>query len=98
MKRKIACSLLTLIVLVIALLTHTQRASSSSPNQAIAGPRAVPETSNLILPVATTLTVDRADDAVAATACTAAPNDCSLRGAIIAANADVTATPVIPYP
>ena len=30
-----------------------------------------------------------------ATACTVAPNDCSLRRAIISANADVTATPVI---
>jgi CSLREA domain-containing protein len=34
----------------------------------------------------TTFTVDRLDDAVIATACTAALNDCSLRGAIIAAN------------
>jgi hypothetical protein len=41
------------------------------------------------------LTVDRADDTAAASACTAAPNDCSLRGAIIAANADVSADPVI---
>ncbi len=48
------------------------------------------------MPPATTLDVDRADDtaAAAATACTAAPNDCSLRGAIIAANADVSADPV----
>ena len=33
-----------------------------------------------------TLEVDRTDDNVSATDCTAAPNDCSLRGAIIAAN------------
>jgi hypothetical protein len=32
--------------------------------------------------------VDRTDDTAAATACTAAANDCSLRGAIIAANAN----------
>ena len=32
--------------------------------------------------------VDRTDDDPTATACTAAPNDCSLRGAIIAANVD----------
>jgi hypothetical protein len=44
---------------------------------------------------ATMLDVDRTDDIASATACTAAPNDCSLRGAIIAANADVSATPVI---
>ncbi|HEY0380569.1 MAG TPA: choice-of-anchor Q domain-containing protein [Pyrinomonadaceae bacterium] len=41
------------------------------------------------------MTVDRSDDTAAATACTAAPNDCSLRGAIIAANADLSADPVI---
>jgi len=35
----------------------------------------------------TTFVVDRTDDAAAATACTAAPDDCSLRGAVIAANA-----------
>jgi uncharacterized repeat protein (TIGR01451 family) len=41
----------------------------------------------------TTFVVDRIDDDASATACTAEPNDCSLRGAIIAANAtagDVT--------
>ncbi len=37
---------------------------------------------------AATYDVDRTDDTVSATACTAAPNDCSLRGAIIAANAN----------
>jgi len=43
----------------------------------------------------TTLNVDRTDDTAAATACTVAPNDCSLRGAIIAANTDAGADPVI---
>ena len=46
--------------------------------------------SNLsIAPVAqaATFEVDRTDDDATATACTVAPNDCSLRGAIIAANA-----------
>lgn len=36
---------------------------------------------------AATFVVDRTDDTSAATACTAAANDCSLRGAILAANA-----------
>jgi hypothetical protein len=36
---------------------------------------------------AATFAVDRTDDAAGASACTAAANDCSLRGAIIAANA-----------
>jgi hypothetical protein len=36
---------------------------------------------------ASTFVVDRTDDSASATACTAAADDCSLRGAIIAANA-----------
>src|SRR6185295_6808149 len=43
----------------------------------------------------TTFNVDRTDDSAAATACTPAANDCSLRGAIIAANADLSADPVV---
>ncbi|HKQ51903.1 MAG TPA: hypothetical protein VJT74_06005, partial [Pyrinomonadaceae bacterium] len=81
MKRKAAWSLLALSVLVCAALVYTPSASSSS--------------SNLMLPVPLMLDVDRADDTAAASACTAAPNDCSLRGAIIAANADAGADPVI---
>jgi len=46
------------------------------------------------MPFATTLDVDRIDDTAAATACTTSPGDCSLRGAIIASNADISATPV----
>ncbi len=95
MKRKVAWLLLTLVVLIGASLKFTQSASSSSSKQQIAIARTVPETFNLILPPPTTLTVDRTDDAAAATACTAAPNDCSLRGAIIAANTNVSANPVI---
>ena len=45
-------------------------------------------------PFVTTFDVDRTDDNAAASACTVAPNDCSLRGAIIAANADLNADPV----
>jgi CSLREA domain-containing protein len=37
---------------------------------------------------AATFVVDRTDDEPTASACTGAPNDCSLRGAIIAANGD----------
>ncbi len=43
----------------------------------------------------TTFNVDRTDDNAAATACTIAPNDCSLRGAIIAANANAVADPIV---
>ena len=95
MKRTLALSLVTLIVFVGALLSYTQSASSSSLNQPAGVLRVIPRSANLFLPLPTTLTVDRTDDTAAATACTVASNDCSLRGAIIAANADAGADPVI---
>src|SRR6266404_2793580 len=101
MKRRVALSLLSLVILVGASLKYTQTASSnssnpSSSNQHIAVPRAVRWTSNLILPPPpTTFDVDRTDDTAAATACTASPGDCSLRGAIIAANANGSGNPVV---
>ncbi|MGH9871293.1 MAG: choice-of-anchor Q domain-containing protein [Pyrinomonadaceae bacterium] len=96
MKRTFALSLLTLVVSVGAFLSNTESASSSSSNQPTAALRVRPGTFNLFLPLPPTMfTVDRTDDTAAATACTAAPNDCSLRGAIIAANVDVSADPVI---
>lgn len=95
MKRKVAWPLLTLVALVGASLMYTQSAASNSSNQRNAVPRLVPETSNLIPVLATTFVVDRTDDTAATTACTNADNDCSLRGAIIAANANVSADPVI---
>jgi hypothetical protein len=94
MKRKTAWSLITLVVLVGTLLT-TQRASSSSPRRSNTLPQSVFGTSNLRLPLTTTFDVDRTDDTAAATACTPAPNDCSLRGAIIAANTNLSADPVV---
>ena len=78
MKRKLALSLLVFIVLVGGLLHYTRSASSNSS----------------VTPFVTTFDVDRTDDTAGATACTAAPNDCSLRGAIIAANANANADPV----
>src|SRR3972149_3257532 len=44
---------------------------------------------------AATFDVDRTDDNAAATACTGAANDCSLRGAIAAANALAGADDII---
>jgi len=87
MKRKVALSLLTCMVVVSVCLRFTPSASSSS---------AVAVTRNFsFIPFVTTLDVDRTDDTAAASACTVAPNDCSLRGAIIAANADVSGDPAI---
>lgn len=85
-------SLITLVVLIGAFLSHTESVSSNSSNQPVG---AVLEPSNLFLPLTTTFTVDRTDDTAVATACTGALNDCSLRGAIIAANADLSADPVV---
>src|SRR5688572_23868606 len=95
MKRTIAWSLLTLVVLVGAFLKFTPTVSSSSSDKRIAVPGTIPKSSYLILPPPTVLTVDRTDDTAAATACTVAPSDCSLRGAIIAANTNLSLDPVI---
>lgn len=96
MKRKIAFSLLMLVVLVGASLKLTPSASSNSSNQPAAVLRTAPEIFNsMLLPLPTTFDVDRTDDTAAASACTAAPSDCSLRGAVIAANSDVSANPVM---
>lgn len=46
---------------------------------------------------AATYIVDRADDIAGATACTAAANDCSLRGAIINANANGAGADIIQF-
>ena len=43
-----------------------------------------------------TVTVDRTDDTAAASACTAAPNDCSLRGAVAFANVNPGTTISVP--
>jgi len=80
MKRKIIWSVLTLIVLVGVSLKFTESASSRSAT---------------LSPFTSTFDVDRTDDTASATACTVALNDCSLRGAIIAANTDLSADPVI---
>ena len=46
-------------------------------------------------PFVTAFDVDRTDDDAGASACTVAPNDCSLRGAILAANADLNTDPIV---
>jgi hypothetical protein len=48
--------------------------------------RRAPEAMPLLTPLVASITVDRTDDTAAASACTAAANDCSLRGAIGFAN------------
>ena len=94
MKRQLTLLIITLVVLAGATLRYTQTAASSSSNQLLVTPR-VSAASNFNFAFDTILDVDRTDDTAAATACTAAPNDCSLRGAIINSNTDVSATPVV---
>ena len=47
-------------------------------------------------PLLVSITVDRTDDAPAASACTAAANDCSLRGAVAFANVNPATTINVP--
>src|SRR5215510_9785065 len=91
MNRVLWSSLLTIVVLVCASLRYTESASSSSLDRHTR--QAFSRTSTLTPLLATTFDVDRTDDTAVATACTVAPNDCSLRGAIIASNADISGTP-----
>ena len=94
MKRKFALSLLTVVALACAFLTYIPSVSSNSSKQHSAFLQNGSKASNLMPLLVTTFDVDRTDDTAAATACTVAPNDCSLRGAIIAANTDAGADPV----
>lgn len=78
---KIALLLLAILVSALAFLVHVR----STTSFAVGSPT--------LLPI--TLSVDRTDDAAGAMACTAAANDCSLRGAIRKSNANVGADEVI---
>ena len=95
MKRTVWLSVITLVVVCVAAVSYTERVSSSNDRR-LFKTGASGENSIIALPlVATTFDVDRTDDTAAASACTGAANDCSLRGAIIAANANLSADPVV---
>lgn len=64
-----------------------ERAQGATANRMNAG---------TIAPMFASITVDRTDDAAAASACTAAANDCSLRGAVSFANLNPGTTIVLP--
>lgn len=89
--------LLAITCFNVAVESHSTDARASGPSDArLAAGRApvyaVAATALLLGPV----TVDRTDDNAAAAACTAAPNDCSLRGAVINANANPGTTINVP--
>jgi immunoglobulin I-set domain protein len=65
-----------------------ERAPAASANTA--------PTNAALPPMFASITVDRTDDAAAASACTAAANDCSLRGAVTFANSNPGTTIVVP--
>jgi hypothetical protein len=95
MKRTITVLSLTIVALVGASPRYTPNASSKSIDQLPATLRDAAVTPNLMPAFVTTLSVDRADDAAAASACTVALNDCSLRGAVIRANTTPGPDPVV---
>jgi len=74
---------------------HVVRAERSNPRISMRHEAAAARTA-LIAPFFVTVTVDRTDDAAAASACTAAANDCSLRGAVAFANTNPGTTISVP--
>jgi len=72
----------------------------SNQRMSVRGPAAAPRdtvlTSTMFLPPPPSVTVDRTDDAVAASACTAVANDCSLRGAVAFADLNPGTTINVP--
>ena len=94
MKRKSVAVLLTAI-LGVGVFANISSTAASKASTGTNGANVVRELAMPFPAFATMLDVDRTDDTAAATACTASPNDCSLRGAIINANADLGATPVV---
>jgi hypothetical protein len=95
MKTKLALLSLTIIALVSASPQDTPNASSNSSDQLPATLRDAAVTPNMAPAFVTTLSVDRTDDVAAASACTAAANDCSLRGAVRKANTAAGPDPVV---
>ena len=95
MKTKLALLSLTIIALVCASPQDRPNASSNSSDQLPATLREAAVTPNLAPAFVTTLNVDRTDDVAAASACTAAVNDCSLRGAVRKANTAAGPDPVV---
>lgn len=75
-------SLLTAFFALLSLFSMTGASASA---------QALPTTDDS-LHASIILTVDRTDDTAEAQACTDAPNDCSLRGAIVKANQQVSST------
>jgi hypothetical protein len=94
MKRKLVASSLTLVLMISAFISLPRTAASKSSVNSL-DRHASTYRATLLPMLVTNLDVDRTDDNAGATACTAAINDCSLRGAIINANSDPGVDPIV---
>ena len=85
------------LVVVNAKLSPPVAAKSERTNPRISmRSAAAAVVTNPVAPFFATISVDRTDDAAAASACTAAANDCSLRGAVAFANLNPGTTISVP--
>ncbi len=94
MKRKLIASSLTLVLLISAFVSLPPAAASKSSLNRL-DTHASRYRATFFPMLVTNLDVDRTDDNAGATACTAAANDCSLRGAVINANNDAGVDPIV---
>lgn len=89
--KRLTLSLSTLVLFVVVFFIYSQTGSTILPSAEASV--VVTLEPDPLPPI--TLAVDRTDDAAGAMACTAAANDCSLRGAVRAANANSGASEMI---
>src|SRR5215813_10475103 len=99
---------LIVLAFVLALLSIAWLPSRSSGSAAptppekrnvrtrMSGAQEYAPSATMVSPMFAAITVDRTDDVAAAAACTAAPNDCSLRGAVAFANLNPGTTINVP--
>src|SRR5215471_12800587 len=101
--RRLIALAFVLALIGVALLPN-QRSSSAAPTPPekrnvrtrMTGAKENAPSATMMTPMFAAITVDRTDDVFSASACTAAANDCSLRGAVAFANANPGTSIVIP--
>jgi len=101
--RRLIASAFVLALIAVALLPN-RSSSSAAPTPPerrnvrvrISGAKEYASGATVMSPMFAAITVDRTDDVAAASACTAAANDCSLRGAVAFANLNPGTTINVP--
>src|SRR5690242_20366400 len=101
--RRLIALAFVLALIGVALLPN-QRPSSAAPTvpekrnvrARMGGAKENAPSATMMTPMFAAITVDRTDDVAAASACTAAANDCSLRGAVAFANLNPGTTINVP--